>query len=83
MAFEEGMAVAFDYGGSVAGWFDHIGILYRDDGDGVVGGEDWLLHGGPMEPTVSYLRSQGGAGEELTGVRLYRWKVEEEGEGGR
>jgi hypothetical protein len=72
--FVRGAAVVFDYATTSEGWYEHIGILYRDDGDGIVDGGDIILHCGPMEPSLSYLSSQAGTNDRPTRVRVYRWK---------
>jgi hypothetical protein len=53
--FRPGMIVFLDYSPGQRETWDHVGLLFRDDGDGLVGGDDDLLHCGPMEAVLSRL----------------------------
>ncbi len=72
--FQKGDLVTFDYPGTVAGWYDHIGVLYIEDGDGVISGGDMMIHCGPAEPRVEPLETQAPSNERLTRIRIFRWK---------
>lgn len=71
--FREGLAVIFDYPGTVEGHYDHVAILCKDNGNGVVDGNDIILQCGPMEPRLDYLKSQGCPKTDPTRLRLLAW----------
>lgn len=71
--FKKGMIVMFDYPGSRMGWYDHVAIMYKDNGNNVIDGNDLILHCGPMEPRITKLKSQGGVLDFPTIVRFYTW----------
>ena len=74
VAFERGAAVMIDFPGTRRGHYDHVGILYRDDGDGIVGPDDMILEAGPMEPSFTLLKKQ--AYGETARIQLLRWHRE-------
>lgn len=74
VAFERGAAVMIDFPGTRRGHYDHVGILYQDDGDGVVGPDDVILEAGPMEPSFTLLKKQ--AYGDTARIQLLRWRGE-------
>lgn len=50
--YQDGLVVCFDYPNSVVDSYDHVALLYADDGNGFVDGCDSILHCGPNEPNV-------------------------------
>jgi hypothetical protein len=73
VAYERGLVIMLDYPGTVAEHYDHVVMLYRDNGNGVVDGDDVILQCGPMEPIFSRLVGQAHDPGRPTRMQILRW----------
>ncbi|MCA9520557.1 MAG: hypothetical protein KC609_06275 [Myxococcales bacterium] len=70
--FRSGLVITFSYPDGLRSGYEHVGIVDRDNGNGVLDGDDTVLHTGPESPHLSALKSPGFVGEKPTKILLLR-----------
>ncbi len=72
LKFKPGQIIVFDYPGTKKFYYDHTGILYKDNGNGILDGEDEILHCGPEELHSSDLEFEVDSPSSVI-IKLLEW----------